>query len=415
MTKIRIIIFLITLTFTTSIFFIVSLYARGYRFDQRKKKFTPNGLLVIKSDPDGAQVLVNGDVKTATNATFPLFPGVYDVLVQKNGYLSWNKRLVIEKEVVTQETAHLFKSAPSLSAVTFSGSVNPSPSKDLSKIAYIVPSSLKNSEEAEGLWIMEIINLPLGFSREPRRVTDGDLIASSFLWSPDAREILLTTAKGSFLLDLSKFTPQTQRINIASQKEKILEEWNLEKQKRFKSQVSKLQDELEDIIIRKTKAVIFSPDEDMLLFTASGSASIPENLIKPITGASTQKQERNIKADQTYVYDIKEDRNFWIIEDKITLNGWIDYDLPKESGSKNPENANSKRSLSWFPTSRHLVFAEEGKIVIMDYDGTNRQVVYAGSFLAPHAFPALSHDRLIILTNLGASSTPTNLYSLSIK
>ena len=51
----------------------------------------------------------------------------------------------------------------------------------------------------------------------------------------------------------------------------------------------------------------------------------------------------------------------------------------------------------------------------MDYDGTNRQEVYAGSYVAPHAYPALTTDRIIILTNLGANTSPPNLYSLSLK
>ncbi len=75
----------------------------------------------------------------------------------------------------------------------------------------------------------------------------------------------------------------------------------------------------------------------------------------------------------------------------------------------------TNRRLTWFPTSRHLVLAEEGKVTIMDYDGTNRQEVYTGSYIAPHAFPAVSDERLLLLTNLGADSGSPNIYSLSLK
>jgi hypothetical protein len=51
----------------------------------------------------------------------------------------------------------------------------------------------------------------------------------------------------------------------------------------------------------------------------------------------------------------------------------------------------------------------------MDYDGTNRQEVYSGSYIAPHAFPTVNKERLLILTNLGADSVLPNLYSLSLK
>ena len=62
-----------------------------------------------------------------------------------------------------------------------------------------------------------------------------------------------------------------------------------------------------------------------------------------------------------------------------------------------------------------LVLAEEGKVIIMDYDGTNRQEVYTGSYIAPHAFPTVSDERLLLLTNLGADSGSPNIYSLTLK
>jgi dipeptidyl aminopeptidase/acylaminoacyl peptidase len=403
MTRTRISIFLSTVFIVLGIGLVLSLYARGYRFDFDKTQFTPNGLLVIKSDPDGGQVFVNGELKTATNATIPLAPAIYDIRVQKEGYISWSKRLKIDKEIVTESTAHLFKSAPSLSSITFSSSINPTPSRDFSKIAYAVPLNLSNNnEEKSGLWVMEMINLPLGFSREPQRITDSDLTDADWQWSPDGREILVIKKTGVFLLNSGEFTPQTRLVNVASQKEESLSQWEEELAKKQKSQLARLPDELATILTRKSSAIIISPDEDMILYTASGSATIPDELIKPVPGASTQKEERNIEFGNTYVYDIKEDRNFIIdSEDKLIIKGGF--------------LSLAERRLSWLPTSRHLILAEKEKVIILDYDGTNRQTVYAGSYVAPNALPTLSTDRLIILTNLGANSSPPNLYSLSIK
>jgi len=403
MTRTRIFVFLSTVFIVLSIGLVLSLYARGYRFDFDKTQFTPNGLLVIKSDPDGAQVLINGELKTATNATVPLPPATYDISVQKEGYITWSKRLKIDKEIVTESTAHLFKSAPSLSSITFLSSINPTPSRDFSKIAYAVPPNLtNNNEDKSGLWVMEMINLPLGFSREPQRITDGNLSNADWKWSPDGRQILITKQTSVFLLNSGDFTPQNRLINVASRKEEILKEWEEELAKKLKSQLARLPDKLESILVRKASTTLISPDEDMVLYTASGSATIPDELIKPVPGASTQKQERNIKNRNTYVYDIKEDRNFLIdSEDNLIIEGGF--------------ISKAERRLSWLPTSRHLIIAEKEKVIIMDYDGTNRQTVYAGSYVAPNAFPTLSTDRLIILTNLGANSSPPNLYSLSIK
>ncbi|MBU0569147.1 PEGA domain-containing protein, partial [Patescibacteria group bacterium] len=400
----RIFFFLVTLIVVGVVATIVSFYARGWRFDSENNEFSPNGLLVIKSAPDGAQIFINGKLETATDATISLQPRTYDIQIQKEGYLAWNKRLVIEKEIVTEATAHLFKSVPSLSAVTFSSSTNPTPSHDMTKIAYVVlPDQNGNGLETQGLWVMEMLNLPLGFARDPKRITDGNMTGASLEWSPNGQEIMLTTNTGSFLLDTSKFTAQAQRTNITTGKEKVLAEWKIELDKKLKAQIAKLPDELESLIERKVSAIVFSPDEDMIVYTASGSAKIPDDLVKQLPGASTQKEERDIKDNHTYVYDIKEDRNF-LIDENAT-------DLIIEGGYQ----TSATRRLSWFITSRHLVLAEKDKVTILDYDTTNRQTVYAGSYLTPHAFPTLSLDRLIILTSLGATSTPANLYSLSIK
>ena len=404
MTRSRLFFFISTLVVVGILGATISFYARGYRFDANKLKFVPNGLYVVKSVPDGAQVLINGELVTATNANLSLSPGTYDVSIRKDGYLEWNKRLVIEKEVVTETTIHLFRSSPSLSSITFSGATNPIPSYDMSKIAYIVPENAGNSNNnKEGLWLIETVNLPIGFARDPRRVTDGNLKNSTWIWSPDGREILLATQTGTFLLDAGEFTPQGQLVNVASTRNKILEEWEEERGKRLNAQLKKLPDELEEILKERTSSIIFSPDEDMVLYSASSSASIPSDLIKQLPGSSTQKENRDIIVGHTYLYDIKEDRNFLIDSDPISLV------LGGESAD------NPKRRLSWFATSRHLVLAEKEKVTIMDYDGTNRAEVYMGSYVRPHAFPALSIDRLLILTNLGADSALPNLYSLNLK
>jgi len=404
--KIRLLLLLITFVIVGAIGTLVFSYARGYRLNPGSLTLSPNGLLVIKSVPDGAQIFINGELKNATNSTMTLSPGTYDVSVRKEGYHEWQKRLTVEKEVVTEATAHLFKIAPSLSAITFSGIVNPVPSRDFTKISFVIPPTKnQNSNETnEGLWITEIVNLPLGFSREPRRITDGDLTKASWIWSTDGRKILLTTEKGIFLLDTSTFTTQAQRVNISAQKQEILKEWEQDQKLRESAQIKKLPDDVEDLLRRKTKSMLFSPDEEMVVYIASGSATLAPNLISQLPGSSTQKQERDIKPNQTYLYDIKEDRNFLIDEDGNSL--IIEGGFPSEK---------IQRRISWYSTSRHIILAEPNQITIMDYDGTNRQIVYSGNYVSPHAFPTLSLDRLLILTNLGADSAPPNLYSLSIK
>jgi len=439
LTFIRLGLVVLTLVIVGSIALGASYYARGYRFDSTTGSVEPNGILVLKSVPDSAQIFINGQLKTATNATIPLPPNTYDITIKKEGFMDWNKRLTIEKEVVTESTAYLFRSAPSLSSMTFSGITTIIPNDDLSKIAYVVPPSSNSlDEDNAGLWVMEILNLPLGFSREPRKVTDGDLTDSSWAWSPDGTQILLTTKTGVYLLQTNTLTLQSKRVNIASTKAQILDNWKTQYQTKLDSDLTLLPDEMQDILRRKAKAISFSPDEKMVLYTASASATIPDHLISALPGSSTQKEDRTIKDNHTYIYDLEEDRNFEIDASPVTLvNDWRRF-LNTDTQLVNPTASISSpikkllptpkipvstkaipgtqidRSISWFPTSRHVVLSDEGKIVIMDYDGTNRKTVYSGSYVPPYAYPSLNSDSLLILTNLGSDGIP-NLYSLSLR
>ena len=384
MTKIRVFLFFLGILVVGVLGYIAILYARGFRLDSSTLKFQSKGILVVKTDPTGAQVFVNKDLIGASDSNFSLSPGTYDVEIKKVGFIAWYKRLTIEKETVTEVKADLFKSAPSFSPITQDGVINPVATSNFSQIAYA---------NDQGLWILENISFPIGFAKDPRKITDGDITGATWQFSPNGREILLETKGGSFLLDSGKLTPQSQRINIAAKKALTLDEWAKEKEIKIVSQSRNLPSEITDILQRKTNMVSFSPDENKVLYTASQSASLSYNLIKPIPGASTQKEDRDIKIDHTYVYDIKEDRNFLI----DTTDNW------------------EKRTLFWLPNSGNLVLGDEGKVTVMDYDGTNRQVVFSGGYITPYVFPYLNGEKLLILTNLGADSQSPNLYSISIK
>lgn len=395
MTKFRVLFFLSTIIIVGIVGIFVSYYARGYRLNLKTFKFQPNGILVIKSDPDGASVIINNELKTATNANISLPPGTYDVKVAKDGFFTWSKRLAIEKEVVTQATASLFKNVPSLSPITFSGAVNPVISNDGTRIAFIVLPGKDVSEDKVGMFTVDTYTLPLGFSTNPKRITDGDLTNAVYSFSPDGRQIMLTlssnatTSNSIFLIDAGSFTSQSQRINIALKKEATLEGWVKEKLAKNMGLTKNLPESLTDILTRKTSGYQFSPDENMVLYTASASATLGSNLIPQLPGASTQKQERSLIKDHTYIYDIKEDRNF-LVSDK-------------------------GETLRWMPDSRHLLLPIDGQVIVMDYDGTNRQVVYSGSYITPFAFPFTNATKILVLTNLGAATTSANLYTLTVK
>lgn len=380
LTSLRVFVLISTTIVVGVVGYFVALIARGYQFDTVNYKFLANGILVVKSDPDGASIIIDGNLKGATNTNLKLAPKSYEIEIKKNGYISWKKQLSIKKEEVTQITAHLFKTAPSFSPVTFSGAVNPVVSSDFSKIAYT---------NDEGLWIMGVSSLPIGFPNEPKKITDTILKDALYTFSPNNRELMIETKSGIYMLNTNEFVKQIDLVPSTNTKETILKNWKVEKKKKDDSELKLVPAEVAKVLSENASSFIFSPDETMVMYTASSSANIKDDLIEKLPGSSTQKEHRDIKVGKTYIYDIKEDKNFMVND-----NG---------------------RSLYWLPTSRHLLLPDEGKIIVMDYDGTNRQTVFSGDYIAPHAYPFVNASKLLILTSLGSSTSTPNLYSLSIK
>lgn len=365
-------------------------YAKGLRFDIESITFSKTGILVATSNPDGAQVFVNGKITAATNQNINLKPSNYDVEITKEGYWPWKKRLTIKAGEVVKTDATLFPKSPSLSPLTFDGVEKPLISPDGTKLAWTVPPQA-NPNSKVGLWLIELTNLPFGFARNARQITDADLANAKISFSFDGRNFLIEKPNGIFLLESGSFKPQGQMIALSAQKvAQLLESWQKEEEKETKSRLEKLPDELQDIMLRKTNNFVFSPDQAKVLYTATASALLADNLIPPIPGSSNQTQERDIKIDRTYVYDIKEDRNFLI-------------------------TADSTRRVVWLPTSQHLVLSETDKITIMGYDGTNKTVVWSGPYEASNVFPTPDNTQLIILTKLGSGDGIANLYSISLR
>ena len=68
-------------------------------------------------------------------------------------------------------------------------------------------------------------------------------------------------------------------LNIAAKKDTTLGEWQKEKSAKEQSLIKNLPSELADILDRKTSEFIFSPDQNLILYTASSSGNLPNNLI----------------------------------------------------------------------------------------------------------------------------------------
>jgi len=395
-------------------------WAKGYRPSFKEKTIKGTGLLVTNSYPEGASVYLNDKLTTATNDTLHLPPGEYKIKIVKDGFLPWEKVLNLEPELVFQTNARLFPSVPDLTALTFTGAISPTPSPNGQKIVYAVASasaSLKN-----GLWVLDLSDSPIKFGSNHTQIAQNssttDFSQARLTWSPNSQQVLASLPNdGHFLLPADSLTKADNLKDISARLPLILEEWEKElavsKQKRWE----KLPEEMQTVASSSAQFTFFSPDETKIVYLATKEALIPEKLIPSLPATNIQPEEREIKPGRIYVYDLEEDRNFFI----KTIQEWEELEEPESKQNINPtlERINRDYSLfytplpQWLPTSQHLIYIEEDKINIIEYDGLNPTPVFAGSFENSFVFPWPTGNKLIILTSL--NSPDVNLYGINLR
>ncbi len=402
-TKIRnILISIVTVCIIIGASIAVIAYGRGYRLDVTGKSLSSTGLLVATSDPTGAQIIVDGKVKSATNATVNLRPGWYTVTIVKEGYQPWEKRIRVQGEVVSRADAYLFPSNPSLSAVTMSGVTTPEVAPDGSKLAYIVPVQRENNNNyltsRFGIWVLDLTDKPLGLNRDARQIAKTltlDWSKAKLAWSPDSKQLLVTLTNPAtklnsyYLLEADKLNdPPSAVTNITS----LARDWRDIKTTKDKEKLAGLKEDLLAVATGSMKIVNFSPDETKILYEATNSATITQIIKPPLIGTNPTAEVRTLKPGNIYVYDIKEDRNYLVGEMK---------NLP---------------DLQWLPNSKHLLLVEKDKIEVMEFDATNRKTVYAGPFWDGFVVPWTTGTKLLILTNLNPSASAiNNLYAVNLR
>lgn len=359
------------------------LYGRGYRIDFKKKSLEPTGLLVATSSPDGAQVVIDGKLTSATNTTVSLKPGWYQVKLQKEGYQPWEKRLRLQGEIVAKTDALLFPVTPALKPLTTAGASFVIPSPDGMKIVYVVPQNDK-----AGVWILDLNERPiLGIgSRQLAKI-----VPESLSFSPNGRQILAKIGKTAYLLEADRLNNPLNEVSLSFSE--IIKQWENEETTIKDTLLSTLSPELIKVVTTSMTIIKWSPDESKILYEATSSANIPRIIIPPLIGTNSTTEEREIKKGAIYIYDLKEDKNFHVGEGKDI---W-----PK---------------IHWFPDSRHLILVDKDKISIVEYDGTNKTTVYAGPFEKEFVAPSPNGNKIFVLTtlNLTVLDKP-NLYAIDLR
>lgn len=381
---------------------IVVIFGKGYTFNLNGGGpiLSGTGLLVATSSPDGAQVLVNGHLTTATDNTINLPPGDYDIKIFKDGYLPWEKKIVVQKEVVSKADALLFPTAPQLTSVTNIGVGSPVLDPSGTKLAYTVSSQ---SATKNGIYVLDMTARPiLTLQNSSTQIVDDTVNSfsrSSFTWSPDSTELLATISgqvTTTYLLQTNGMNSNPQ--DVTETPDTVNDSWQKIKADKDSALMNSLPKPLRTAVSQDFNILQWSADETKILYQASISASIPLIINPPLIGTDSTMQIREIQKGEVYVYDIKEDRNYKILNS-----------LP--FSNKN----NVESPIIWYPDSKHLVYVHDNKIDMMEYDAGNQTTVYAGPFVDDFVFPWPDATKLVILTNLGNPTITPNLYTIGLR
>ena len=374
----------------------ITFFAKGYQISTKGKiGFLATGIISATSKPKGASVYINDRLITATDDTINLPPDNYTIKIVMDGYLPWQKNIQVKKEIVYQTTTQLFRSSPDLKPVTLTGAINPSVSPDNSLVVFSVASA--SAAKDNGLYLLELSNTTSFLSKNSAKQLSSNLqnldwSKFTFTFSPNSKQILAfnSTKDINYLIDLSTTTDYKNLYDVTAKLSLIKEDWNLQEQEIIKVKTALLPIELQPFVsTTSAKTIIFNEDETKVLYLAQTDGNLKKDIITPPPAQSTQTQSRDIKKDNYYVYDFKDDTNFLL-------------------GSKDLYNIN------WIANSNNLIYIEDQKIQTIEYDNTNKQTLFAGSFNKDAVYPWLDGSRIITLI-APYSNAQENLYSISIK
>lgn len=93
----KIVSFVLSLFFFILIGTYVVFYAAGYKVDLVNRSIKQTGMIEVQSKTKDSQIFLNNESKGAETAVIrDLVPGSYDVLVTKEGYHDWSKKINLQ-------------------------------------------------------------------------------------------------------------------------------------------------------------------------------------------------------------------------------------------------------------------------------------------------------------------------------
>ncbi len=349
--------------------------AKGYTFNPKERRVVGTGIISVTSVPDAASVYVDGHLTTATNATISsLVPKEYNVKLIKEGFIPWEKKVKVNEGLVTDLKVTLFPAIPTIYPLTFNGVKNASLSPDGGKVVFSVPAGKK-----PGVWVWTFVdNRPIAFARggQPHQIAANGTVnyADAILrWSSDSKQVLATVGQNNYLLqdDTLNSEPKDITPTLAN----TTKTWDDDLKQRDEVRLLTIKDLGKRAEASSAAIVRWSPDETKVLLRKEGLSAKEKDSRAIISGFK--------------VYDLETNQTF---------------DIPEA------------RVQTWLPDSRHIILVEDGKISIVDLDGTNKAIIFAGNFEDNFVFAWPDSSRLVVISSF---PTPTasepNLYGINLK
>jgi hypothetical protein len=363
---------------------------KGYTFSTKEGAIVGTGIVSITSQPEGASVYIDGHLTTATNATIDhLSPKEYDVKIIKDGFIPWEKKVEVKEGLVSDLKITLFPAIPTLYPLTFNGVQNVQLSPDGQKLAFAVPVATVSGslKQKGGIWVWTMTNQPISFARsaEPHQLVAAtqslDFTKAKLRFSPDSKELLVTMNEGdptnernlrNFILPVDSQTQSGDLRDSTATIAQTLATWDEDQKVKDNARVMAIRDIKYQQEASGSAILKWSPDETKYISSKDGKTNFK------VVDLNNLKTEKSL--------EVKE------------------YALP------------ASKSYTWLPDSQHVILVQDGKIAVADFDGTNAQVIYAGTFEESSVYPWPDSSRLVFITSF---PTPTanqpNLYGINLK
>lgn len=374
---------------------LIVLYTAGYRYNFQYGRVQKTGILVISSSPRWAQIILNGKMeKKATPARVEkLSAGDYEITLKKTGYHDWRKKLPVHENSTTfAEEVILWKNQTPV------------------KISGLQIQDWLQSPNREKTAMLTAENELISFDPAKEEFTsltelNPQAEISLLSWSNTGKKILLSSVldkqKQFSVFDLNAFKDKLKKIPSTGYTKM---KWDLKNDNLlyglnakgvweydlFTNQTKLMSAPVDDFVINgkyiyflQKQAVVRqtlnNPSEKLILSKKIDCRScsfinkknskliLLDPLNQNLFFLDPENKEKTISAKAKSIYWLKDDVLLFYNDFEM----WI-FDLNEKKPELVTRLGSSISTALWHPLARHLIFASNGKIRIIELD--NREL-----------------------------------------